>query len=245
MKTGTELRREALREVEGCVCKDRQNSYGGAESNFENIAGLWTVWLRTRGLIPVGTLITATDVAAMSGLIKVARAANNPGYRDNWIDLAGYAVCGAGIVALRDEEATAAANAVIGDEERKPAPITTLADYSKLPPEVVVVPNGLVVAEKLRICADAAATSPVAPGHNPDRLTEAQVGVAEGWRLLAPEEVWDRPMEDEAVMRWCPEVGGWDSGYIGSLVTCTYRTKRPPGYFLPSYVEALKAAVAP
>ena len=38
MKTGTELRREALREVEGCVCKDRQNSYGDAESNFAVIA---------------------------------------------------------------------------------------------------------------------------------------------------------------------------------------------------------------
>ncbi len=32
-------------------------------------------------------------------------------------------------------------------------------------------------------------TSPIAPGHNPDKLTEEQVGVKDGWRLLEWEEI--------------------------------------------------------
>ena len=57
-KTGTELRREILAMVEGCVCKDRQNTYGDAEDNFANIASIantvlagkveqsrWTRWM--------------------------------------------------------------------------------------------------------------------------------------------------------------------------------------------------------
>ena len=38
--TGTELRREALHQVESCVCQDRQNTYGDAEDNFADIAAI-------------------------------------------------------------------------------------------------------------------------------------------------------------------------------------------------------------
>ena len=226
MKTGTELRREALREVEGCVCKDRQNSYGDAESNFAVIAEFWTTYLRTRGLIAATTRIESFDVAEMSGLIKCARAAHNPHHRDNWIDRAGYAICGAGIIARAAEEATDAASAVIGDE---------------------ALPScGLSSAEKLRILSNAA--SSVAAGHNPDKLTEARVCVEEGWRLLAPEEIVSRnPTHD--IQLWLSGSRQWaaDCPARGSVVDATYRTKKPPGYFLPkptSYAEALNAEVA-
>jgi hypothetical protein len=94
-KTGTERRREVLNEVADAVCRDRQNTYGDAEDNFANIALLWNVWGRMRGLGE----FTAQDVAMMSALIKVGRAGTNIGYRDNWVDLAGYATCGGGIAA--------------------------------------------------------------------------------------------------------------------------------------------------
>ncbi len=252
MKTGTELRREALREVEGCVCRDRQATYGSAEDNFAVIAEFWTTHLRTRGLIAPRARIESFDVAAMSGLIKSARAAHNPRHRDNWVDLAGYAICGAGIIARDAEQAVAAANAVIGDEPKSPPewnpnPLgRTQADYSKLPEGVnlrcFVGPNPGVFST---------APSPIAPGHNPDRLTEAQVGVADGWRLLAPEEVWPGRGARIDLDMWSSPQGMWLVGGSGASAVVTYRTKQPPGFFLPqppkpqSYAEALNAAVAP
>ena len=220
MKTGTELRREALREVEACVCRDRQNTHGPAESNFASIAAFWTTYLRTRGLIAARTRIESFDVAEMSGLIKSARAAHNPHHRDNWIDRAGYAICGAGIIARAAEEATAAASAVIGDEE------VNLAVYGAEAPTEPIA-------------------SPIAQGHNPAKLTEVQVGVAAGWRLLAREEIATRESTtDIAAWVWSNR---WTSPWRGSCGACTYRTKKPPGYFLPkptSYAEALNAEVA-
>lgn len=68
----------------------------------------------------------------------------------------------------------------------------------------------------------------VAPGHNPDRLTVAQVGIADGWRLLtgeeaenhsgqvvSPTEYWSR-----ASHSWNGAVNAW-----GVCTTDTLRTK--------------------
>lgn len=86
---GTARRKEALAEVEGCVCRDRQSTYGDPEDNFANIANMWSVYM--------GTTFKAHDVAAMMMLVKIARLKSSPNHRDNWIDAAGYAICGAGI----------------------------------------------------------------------------------------------------------------------------------------------------
>jgi hypothetical protein len=101
-KTGTDLRREALKMVEDCVCRDRQNYYGPAEDNFANIAALATVVLQTK-LAP-GQAFSSLDVAAFSACIKLARMVSSPALLDNWIDLAGYAVCGAGLVKQAEQE---------------------------------------------------------------------------------------------------------------------------------------------
>lgn len=95
--TGTQRRQAIIDQVASCVCKDRQNTYGDAESNFANIAEYWTVWLRSRKLIAADASVQAHDVAVMSGLIKVARLSTSPDHIDNWVDLAGYSVCGGGI----------------------------------------------------------------------------------------------------------------------------------------------------
>lgn len=39
-------------------------------------------------------LRTASDVANMMILLKIARGANGKPKEDNWIDIAGYAACG-------------------------------------------------------------------------------------------------------------------------------------------------------
>ena len=80
-------RKECLDKAAECVLKDRQNQYGGVEDNFRTIANFWSVY--------VGKKLSPADVAAMMALLKIARARSNPGHGDSWIDLAGYAACGA------------------------------------------------------------------------------------------------------------------------------------------------------
>lgn len=107
--TGTARRKAVLEKVEACVCRDRQNSYGDAEDNFQHIASYWTDWLTQRKMLAPGVRVQSYDVAAMCQFIKLARAAVNPMHLDNWVDGAGYAVCGAGIVESQTPAAYSAA----------------------------------------------------------------------------------------------------------------------------------------
>lgn len=75
-----------LNEAERCVCGQRAQDYGELEYNFGKIAVMWSVY--------TGSSITPSDVAAMMGLLKIARIAGNEKHMDNWVDLAGYAACG-------------------------------------------------------------------------------------------------------------------------------------------------------
>lgn len=77
----------------------------------------------------------------------------------------------------------------------------------------------------------------VAKGHNPMGLTNAQVGVAEGWRLLEKDELRDQAGQDRdgvefcfrGDLKWTPhfymlsdaDEYGW-----------TFRTKKPAGFYL-------------
>lgn len=69
------------------VASDRNRDYGEPEANFGRIASLWSLWL--------GRDISAPDVAALLLLVKVARLAHNVSHLDSWVDIAGYAACGA------------------------------------------------------------------------------------------------------------------------------------------------------
>lgn len=69
----------------------RRSSYGTPEDNFKRIAALWNAHLDNAET----NVITTADVAIMLGLVKVARLESNPNHADSWIDLAGYAGCGA------------------------------------------------------------------------------------------------------------------------------------------------------
>lgn len=89
-------RAEILHAAEECVCGQREQDYGTPEDNFETIAGLWKTYL-SRACVDEagGVYIDATDVAMMMALLKIARIAGGSGTRDSFIDLAGYAACGA------------------------------------------------------------------------------------------------------------------------------------------------------
>ena len=68
------------------VCGHREQDYGTPEDSFGMIAQLWSAYMKKE--------VSASDVAVMMGLLKVARLASNPQHMDSWVDLAGYAACG-------------------------------------------------------------------------------------------------------------------------------------------------------
>jgi hypothetical protein len=90
-------RLDTLKAAAECVCGSREEDYGSPEDNFAVIAALWTAY--------TGTDITPKDVAMMIALLKIARAkaGSKP---DTYVDLAGYAACGAEISA-REPKRTA------------------------------------------------------------------------------------------------------------------------------------------
>lgn len=82
-------RQETLKKAEECVCGKREQDYGSPEDNFAIIAAMWTAY--------TGKTITPIDVAMMMGLLKIARVSTGGGTNDCFVDLAGYAACGAEI----------------------------------------------------------------------------------------------------------------------------------------------------
>src|SRR3546814_908824 len=93
-----ERRETALAEIGRCVLQDRNASYGDPEDNFQDIADRWTVLFRGRGVA-----FTPADVAAMMCDVKLARLRTSADKPDNWIDLAGYAVCGYSVTQRDDK----------------------------------------------------------------------------------------------------------------------------------------------
>ena len=83
---GKTSRAEILAEAARCVTVDRAATYGSAEDSFGAIAAIWSARL--------GVKIRADQVAIMLIDLKCVRAWGNPGHRDNWVDIAGYAACG-------------------------------------------------------------------------------------------------------------------------------------------------------
>ncbi|MFZ2190082.1 MAG: DUF6378 domain-containing protein [Candidatus Magasanikiibacteriota bacterium] len=81
------VRTSVLNEAEKIVNGQRANTYGGPEDSFKTIAKLWEGYT-TREFSPA-------DVAVMLALLKIARLKHSPEHRDSWVDLAGYAACGA------------------------------------------------------------------------------------------------------------------------------------------------------
>lgn len=82
-------RAETLEKAKACICGQRENEYGSPENNFNAIAMFWSVYK--------GVQFTANDVAMMMALLKIARIRTGTATDDSYVDLAGYAACGAEI----------------------------------------------------------------------------------------------------------------------------------------------------
>lgn len=87
-------REECLSAAKKSVCGEREQDYGSPEDNFRTIANLWSAYLLAK---PDPGDILPADVAAMMALLKIARISTSPAEADSWVDLAGYAACGAEI----------------------------------------------------------------------------------------------------------------------------------------------------
>ena len=88
-------REETLERAKVCVCGERETDYGPPENNFQRIADLWSAY--------TGYIFTSVDVAMMMALLKIARVAAG-GTDDSFVDLAGYAACGAEIYTEGESE---------------------------------------------------------------------------------------------------------------------------------------------
>lgn len=93
-----EARKRILEEAIVITSADRNRDYGDPEDNFRMISDLWSTYLGNVRIEP-------HDVAAMMILMKVARITTSPSKSDHWVDVAGYAGCGGGIV-VDAQEAT-------------------------------------------------------------------------------------------------------------------------------------------
>jgi hypothetical protein len=79
---------------------DRRRDYDRATPNHQRIADAWNWYLGARR-DPTAP-ITAADAAHMMILLKLARACFTP-TRDTYVDIAGYARCGAQISGFENE----------------------------------------------------------------------------------------------------------------------------------------------
>lgn len=80
-------RKEVLEAAAAAVCGHRATDYGTPEDNFGAIAVLWSMYKNTH--------FSATDVAMMMALLKIARIKTGTATTDSFVDLAGYAACAA------------------------------------------------------------------------------------------------------------------------------------------------------
>lgn len=91
-------RAAVLEKARACVCGEREEDYGSPEDSFGCIAELWEAYLRAACIAPDAVVtVTPTDVAMMMALLKIARVGTSSigGTADSFVDLAGYAACGA------------------------------------------------------------------------------------------------------------------------------------------------------
>ena len=79
-------RKKILNDAEAHITGDRDTDYGGAFTNFNDIARIWGIILSKQ--------ITREDVALCMIAVKLARLKTSPDHSDSWVDLAGYAAIG-------------------------------------------------------------------------------------------------------------------------------------------------------
>lgn len=91
----TTITKHALLDLAKSAVADRGLNYGKPEDNFRRIAERWRVHILNRYGISIS--FDGIDVTIMCADLKLARLENQPDHLDSWVDIAGYAACGANI----------------------------------------------------------------------------------------------------------------------------------------------------
>lgn len=94
------VRAQVLDRAREAVTTDRAATHGAPEDSFAAIARVWSARL--------GLALTPAQVCILLADLKGCRAWANPGHADNWVDLAGYAACGAEVAGGGADPARAA-----------------------------------------------------------------------------------------------------------------------------------------
>lgn len=84
-------RAKVLDEAKRAICGDRNNTYGPPTQDFSRTA----MMASSVGFSFNGEALEAHHVAIFMVLLKTSRLAWSPEHQDSWIDIAGYAGCGA------------------------------------------------------------------------------------------------------------------------------------------------------
>lgn len=87
---------DILQDAIEITSKDRQNTYGKPEKNFEQIAAYWTIYLSNR--LGYHVTVAPYDVSIMQSLLKIARTTSSPMHMDNYKDGAAYFAIAAELV---------------------------------------------------------------------------------------------------------------------------------------------------
>lgn len=114
----TTISKHELLDLAKTAVADRGLNYGKPEDNFERIARRWRAHLLNR--FGVDVALDAVSVSIMCIDLKQARLENQPSHLDSWVDIAGYAGCGANIAC---EEPCPDAGAAAGREGHRAAPL--------------------------------------------------------------------------------------------------------------------------
>jgi hypothetical protein len=114
MTTGAAARSHVLQTAERLVNNERNTQYDEPSADFARTAAMATAYF--------GIPVAMHDVAAFMAMLKLSRIRHNPDHVDNWIDLAGYAACGAD-VAGAVESSTARTPRPIEDAKNETPPL--------------------------------------------------------------------------------------------------------------------------
>ncbi len=94
----TDIKQELAAEAVKIVTSTKRAAYGKPEDNFARIARMWNAHFsniapRDANGTQLAGGIHPRDVALLMILMKVARLAETPDYRDSVVDILGYALC--------------------------------------------------------------------------------------------------------------------------------------------------------
>ena len=212
-------RKECLEQAMGCVLRDRNNAYGGPEDCFGVIANFWSVYL--------GRKVYPADVAMMMSLLKIARIKANKGYADGYIDLAGYAACGAECAGGKPASAPKAEGGCCQNGNDKP-------EFKRGDSLLVTMPDGedircIYVGESMHpgcCCVrylsggNSGDTDDTVPLEALRRPPETESGCCQNGNGHSPEEP-EFKRGDKVEVQMVPDSSTWAS----AVITAVYRDK--------------------